>query len=85
MKISFEIMTAMNQESGELQRMPLFKYKAGFNVPMKESMDATIAENSKLVESAEGWKLINGQISMEELMAEEPEAYRGERKLAEVR
>ena len=85
LKISFEIMTAMNQESGELQRMPLFKYKAGFNVPMKESMDATIAENSKLVESAEGWKLINGQISMEELMAEEPEAYRGERKLAEVR
>lgn len=77
LKISFEIMTAMNQESGELQRMPLFKYKAGFNVPMKESVDATIAENSKLMESAEGWKLINGQVTMDELMEDEPEAYRG--------
>jgi hypothetical protein len=54
---------------------------------MKESMDATIAESRRLVPSDEsGWLMVNGQVSMDELLAEdEPEAYRGEKQLAEVR
>ena len=87
LKISFEILTAMDQETGEIRRMPVFKYKAGYSVPMKESMDATIGESSRLVHDDEiGYMLVNGQISMDELLAEdEPEAYRGEKQLAEVR
>ena len=71
LKISFTIVTTVDEATGELRRMPLWKYKAGFNVPMKESVDATIPENSKLIEQAGEWKLVNGQISMEELLAED--------------
>ena len=85
LRISFEISTAMDQEDGELRRMPVFKYKAGYSVPMKESVDATIAESSRLESTKDGWILINSQVSMDELMEDEPEAYRGERQLAEVR
>ena len=73
LRISFDILTAVDQETGELKRMPVFKYKAGYSVPMKESMDATIAESSRLLESRDGWKLVNGQISMDELMEEDEE------------
>ena len=71
LKISFSIVTTVDEDTGELRRMPIWKYKAGFNVPMKESMDATIPETGNLIEQAGGWKLVNGQISMEELLAED--------------
>ena len=71
LKISFEILTSMDKDTGEIYRTPELKYRAGFSVPMKESMEATITEQSRL-EAADGeWKLINGQISMDELIAEE--------------
>ena len=73
LRISFDILTAMDNETGEVKRLPVFKYKAGYSVPMKESMDATIAESSRLMEGKDGWKLINGQVSMEELLAEDDE------------
>ena len=73
LRISFDVQQTVDKDTGEVMKCPVFKYKAGYSVPMKESLEATIAESSKLVESPEGWKLINGQISMEELMAEEPE------------
>ena len=86
LKISFEIFSALDQETGEYKRTPVLKYKAGYSVPMKASMDATIAESSRIVPNDEGYLLINGQVSMDELLAEdEPEAYRGEKQLAEVR
>lgn len=86
LKISFEIFSVLDSETGEYRRSPVLKFKAGYSVPMKESMDATIAESSRLVENRDGWMLVNGQVSMDELLAEdEPEAYRGERQLAEVR
>ena len=86
LKISFEIFSALDQETGEYRRTPVLKYKAGYSVPMKESMDATIGESSRIVQAEEGYLLVNGQVSMDELLAEdEPEAYRGERQLAEVR
>ena len=86
LKISFEIFSALDQEPGEYRRMPAFKYKAGYSVPMKDSMDATIAESSRIIPGGDGYLLVNGQVSMDELLAEdEPEAYRGEKQLAEVR
>ena len=73
LRISFDIMTAMDNETGEVKRQPVFKYKAGYSVPMKESMDATIAENSRIVPGGDGYLLVNGQVSMDELLAEDEE------------
>ena len=54
--------------------MPVFKYKAGYSVPMKDSMDATIAESSRLIPDDDvGFMLVNGQVSMDELLAEDAE------------
>ena len=68
LRISFEIVSAMDSDTGEFKRIPVFKYKAGYSVPMKESMDATIAESSRLVQAQGEWKLVNGQVSMDELL-----------------
>ena len=71
LKISFEILTSVDSESGETRRIPLLKYKAAYSVPMKESVDATIAESSRLIQGEDGGLLlINGQVSMDELLAE---------------
>ena len=72
LRVSFEILGTLDNETGEWKRLPVFKYKAGYAVPMKDSLDATIAENSRLIPGDEsGWLLVNGQVSMDELMAEE--------------
>ena len=71
LRLSFDIATVMDKEAGEVKHLPVFKYKAGYSVPMKESMDATIAESSRLMVGEDGWMLVNGQISMEELLAED--------------
>ena len=68
LRLSFDIATVMDKEAGEVKHLPVFKYKAGYSVPMKESMDATIAENSRLESTKDGWMLVNGQVSMDELM-----------------
>lgn len=86
LRISFEIMTTVDKDTGELIRVPIWKYKAGFSVPMKESLDATIPESSRLIQGKDGWRLVNGQISMDELMEDDrPEEYPGQKWLAEVR
>ena len=87
LRIAFEIMTVMDNDTGETKRMPLLKYKAGYSVPMKESVDATIAESSRLIQGADGGLLmVNGQVSMDELLeAETPEEGWRELHLAEVR
>ena len=68
LKISFEIFDAVDQISGEMKTTPVFKFKTGFSVPIKESIDATIAESSVLVPGSNGYMLVNGQISMDELI-----------------
>ena len=75
LRISFEILSTLDQETGEVRRMPVFKYKAGYSVPMKDSIDATIGESSRLIHDDDvGFMLVNGQVSMDELMAEDKEA-----------
>ena len=71
LRISFEVFSAIDQDTGEYRRSPVFRYKAGYSVPMKESMDATIAESSRLKQDGADWLLVTGQVSMDELMAEE--------------
>ena len=55
--------------------MPVIKYKAGFSVPMKESMDGTVTDpKNRIIQNNEGeFALINGQISMDELLEEKGE------------
>ena len=71
LRVSFEIFSSLDTETGEWKRTPVLKYKAGYSVPMKESMDATIAESSRIVPADEGYLLVNGQVSMDELLAED--------------
>ena len=86
LRISFEITTTVDKDTGEMVRVPIWKYKAGFSVPMKESLDATIPESSRLIQGKDGWRLVNGQISIDELMEDDrPEEYPGQKWLAEVR
>lgn len=86
LRISFGITTAVDKGTGELVRVPIWKYKAGFSVPMKESLDATIPESSRLIQEKDEWKLVNNQVSMDELMEDDrPEEYPGQKWLAEVR
>lgn len=73
LKVSFEIYATTDRENGEVKNTPSMKWKAGYNVPMKDSMDAEICESSILVRTAEGYQLVNGQISMEELIREDDE------------
>ena len=69
LKLSFEIMTALDKDTGEYRRIPVMKYKTSYSVPMKASMDATIDEPSKLIPDEDiGYMLINDQISIEEIM-----------------
>lgn len=73
LKIKFTIFTATDRETGELTRAPVMEYAAGFSVPMKEGIKATIAEKSRLEMVGQDWKLINGQISMAEIMKDAEE------------
>ena len=70
--ISMEIVDAMDEITGEMQKIPEIKYKAAFSVPIKHSVDGKVTEYSNLQRDPEGgWLLVNGQISMEELMEDD--------------
>lgn len=70
--ISMEIEEATDELTAEVQKVPIIKFKAGFAVPIKQSVDGKIVEQSRLQRNAEGaWMLVNDQISMDELMAEQ--------------
>lgn len=71
LKISFDIYQTMNEKTGEYERKPIFKFKTGYAVPTKETIDGKIAEQSQLVSGPDGYMIINGQISMDEILAEE--------------
>ena len=71
LKVSFEIYSTTDRESGQIKNTPAMKWKAGYNVPMKETMDAEINESSILIPTAEGYQLVNSQVSMDELMEED--------------
>ena len=85
-KISFELFKSVDTDTGEEFLSPDIKFKAGYSVPMKGSLDGNVVEKGRIQPTQDGWILVNDQVSMNELMAEEePEEYRGEKQLAEVR
>ena len=74
LKISMEIMDVVNHDTGEIDRMPVIRYKTGWQVPIKENVEGKLPMDSQLVRSPDGeWCLINNQISMDELMEEDKE------------
>ena len=74
LKISMEIMDVKDMETGEIRRMPVIKYKTGWSVPIKENTEGKLPLNSQLVVNPEGeWCLINNQVTVDELLAEEEE------------
>ena len=73
LKISMEIEDGVIEETGEVVRQPVIKFKAGWSVPIKESEEGKLPHGSQLVRNPEGnWCLINNQVSMDELMGGDP-------------
>ena len=53
---------------------PEIKFKAGYSVPMKDGIDGTIIEKSRIMQGNDGQlMLVNDQVSMDELLAEDDE------------
>jgi len=74
LKVGFELEDGIDEETGETYMIPTIKFKAGYSVPMKDSIDGEIIEQSRLWRGPDGkWLLVNNQISMDELLAEESE------------
>ena len=69
LKIGMEIVDVLDEISGEIRKEPQIKFKVGYAVPIKESADGKIVERSSLQQDPEsGWLLVNGQVSIEELL-----------------
>ena len=70
--ISMEIEDGMIEETGEIVKQPVIKFKAGWSVPIKESEEGKLPAGHQLVRNPDGeWCLINNQVSMEELIGGE--------------
>ena len=71
LNISFSIADTLDEDTGEIIRMPEIEFKAGYSVPLKGGTGGKIIEKSRLQRKTDGgWMLINGQITMDELMEE---------------
>lgn len=69
LKVSFEISEVMNVETKEIEKVPAFKFKAGYSVPMKDSIEGKVIDRATLqMDDGFGWILVNDQISMDELI-----------------
>ena len=69
LKIHFLIPKILNKETDEWEMKPDIKYKAGYSVPMKDSIDGDVIERSTLTLGEDGkYILMNDQISMDELL-----------------
>ena len=70
LKISFEIEEAINQETGELQKIPKIKFKSQYSVPIKEGAEGTVTDKCSIMADRDGgqWLLVSDQISIDELI-----------------
>ena len=70
--ISMEIEDGVIEETGEVVRQPVIKFKAGWSVPIKENEEGKLPAGNQLVRNPDGeWCLISNKVSMEELMGGE--------------
>ena len=74
LKVAFSMESSADNQTGEIEMLPEIKFKAGYSVPMKESMEATVMTGCRLLHGPGGkWLLVDNQISMDELMEEDEE------------
>lgn len=67
--ISMEIEDGLIEETGEIVRQPVIRFKAGWSVPIKESEEGKLPQGNQLVRNPDGdWCLISNQVTMEEVM-----------------
>ena len=72
LRISMEIEEGMIEQTGEVVKTPVIKFKAGWSVPIKENEEGKLPAGHQLVRNPEGeWCLISNQVSMDELMGGE--------------
>lgn len=71
--IGFPLDAEVDPETGELVRSPIFEGKVSINIPEKIDADIPMIGGSRLVRMGEGYKLIDPQISMDEIMEEKEE------------
>lgn len=70
LKISFEIEETINNETGELQKIPKIKFKSQYSVPIKEGAEGTVTDKcSIMADQANGqWMLVSNQVCIDELL-----------------
>ena len=61
-----------DKKTGEIMKKPVIKFKVGWAVPIKSSAEGKLVSDSHLKRDEDGeWRLINNQLSIEELMGGE--------------
>lgn len=69
LKVNFELEEDADRITGEEFYSPKINYKAAYSVPMKDSIDGSIAEACRIIQGTnESYLLVNNQISMNEIM-----------------
>ena len=72
LKISFKIEACADKDTGQQFYQPEIDFKAGYSIPMKDSIDGKIIDACRMIARRDGKLcLIGNQISMAELMDEE--------------
>lgn len=72
LSIKFELEDSIDHETGETYISPKIDFKSGYSVPLKDGIDGTVMDTCRIIPRADGQLcLINGQISMDEIMAED--------------
>ena len=71
LKISMEIEDALDKQTGEIIKKPTIKFKVGWAVPIKNSAEGKLITDSNLARDNDGdWRLINNQLSVEDILAD---------------
>lgn len=74
LKVVFKLEETMDVDTGETYISPKIDYRSNYCVPLKDSIDGKVIDICRLIQDGGGgYQLINGQISMDELMEDEEE------------
>lgn len=70
LRVAFTLTSELDEETGEIYYSPEIAFKSSYTVPIKDSIDGKVMENSRLMQHADKWLLANNQISMDELLGD---------------